>query len=346
METWHRYAVWFGATFAGLLAVAALLIWIANPYGNLASSPLTHVLMDDNQRYQYPAVIRSNRYDSLVIGTSTARLLEPARLERHFGGRFANLALNSGTAWEQWQVARLFQRTVARPVNLIVGLDHIWCRADADRERITFRGFPEWLFDDNRWNDAAYMLNVRSVEIAGRRIGHAVGLVRERWPHNGYEVFTPPEERYDLGKAQGYIWGGRRRQIEPQVPPNAATAQEHKQLSFPALTWLDDILSARPAFQRVVFILTPVHIAAQPQPGSREAYEETECKARMTALAKRHAIPLVDFRIASAITTRDDHYWDALHYRQPIAARIVDGIAAAIRERRDDPDGDWRLLAP
>ncbi len=41
-------------------------------------------------------------------GTSTARLLDPQELDRAFGGRFANLAMNAATPWEQTQLARLF----------------------------------------------------------------------------------------------------------------------------------------------------------------------------------------------------------------------------------------------
>src|SRR5690606_28684760 len=129
--------------------------------------------------------------------TSTARLLAPKALEAKFGGRFANLALNSGTAWEQYRIARLFLRDAPAHATLVVGLDQVWCREDADTNRVTVRGFPEWMFDADPWNDLPYMLNVRALEISGRRLAHALGLARARWPEDGYEVFTPPETAYD-----------------------------------------------------------------------------------------------------------------------------------------------------
>ena len=42
---------------------------------------------------------------------------------------------------------------VLRPLlarTLLIGLDHVWCDEDADRERITSRGFPEWLEVDSK----------------------------------------------------------------------------------------------------------------------------------------------------------------------------------------------------
>ena len=340
MTTWKRHASVFLGTLGGLLALATGLVAVANPFGNLALSPMRHVLMDDNQRFQYPAVIRSGRYDSLVIGTSTARLLEPAQLERHFGGRFANLALNSGTAWEQWQIARLFARTVERPRTVLVGIDWVWCAHDADTERVTVRGFPDWLFDDSPWNDLAYMLNPRTIEIAGRRIWHALGRVKERWPHNGYEVFVPPESAYDLERARKHIYdrpapgGERPRRPVAKLPPDG----------FPALSWIEDILAAR-RFDRVILALMPIHTAAQPKAGEPVHAREQLCKSRLARLAAPYGVPVIDFRIPSRITREDAHFWDPLHYRVPVATRIVDAIARAVETKADDPGGDWRIVS-
>jgi hypothetical protein len=65
----------------------------------------------------------------------------------------------------------------------------------------------------------------------------------------------------------------------------------------------------------------------------------------MAAIATRRGAHFVDFKIASPITTEDANYWDTLHYRLPIAQRIVEGIAKAVATGKDDPGGDWRYLA-
>ena len=54
----------------------------------------------------------------------------------------------------------------------------------------------------------------------------------------------------------------------------------------------------------------------------------------------------VDFNIKSDITSKDDNYWDRLHYREPIADRIVADLAEALTTGKDDPNGDWRVLVP
>lgn len=336
---WERHTGWLVGSLIGLLSLVSAVIAIANPYGNISVSPLKHVITDTNQRFQYPAIVRSGQFDSIVVGTSTSRLLRPGALQAKFGGRFANLAMDSATAWEQYRLAKLFVTRHRNPRTLIVALDHVWCRADAATARITERGFPEWMFDDNPWNDAWSMLNKRTIEISARRLAVAAGFAKERIPFDGYEVFVPPDETYDAAKAREHIHkGGKPR---PQTSPGAMPSERLKATwQFPALAWLDEILAS--PWQRAILVFTPVHIAALP--GGTGYWREQACKAHVADIARRHRAPLIDFRIASDITSRDENYWDDLHYRVGIAERIVDGMATAVTTRRDASNGDWKLL--
>lgn len=109
MHAWRRFVLAVVGGFAGVIAILSVFILLMNPYGNLPHILLSeHVISDVNQRFQYPALIRSKRYDSIVIGASDSRLMHPRALERVFGGRFANLALNAGLAYEQYRLAALF----------------------------------------------------------------------------------------------------------------------------------------------------------------------------------------------------------------------------------------------
>ncbi len=328
--------------FAGILASLALFVLLMNPYGNLPPILFSqHAITDINQRFQYPALVRSDRYDSVVIGASDSRLLHPDRLERVFGGAFANLAMNAGHAYEQYRLADLFIREVETPRTLLIGLDHVWCDDDADLERVTFRGFPEWMYDNDWRNDLRYMLNSKTVEIAGRRLRQALGFREPRFI-DGYEVFTPPESAYDRAKANAKLWKGKRRD-NPQAPPYGATQEERAAWRYPALVWLDDILTRFAG--REVLAYMPAHIGFQPRPGSAKAARQEECKRRIAEIARRHNAVFIDFNIPSAITSNDDNYWDPLHYRLPIAERIVADIGEAMANGKDDADGNYRYLA-
>jgi hypothetical protein len=94
MLGWRSF-VWIGVGgSAAILILLAAFILLMNPYGNLPSLLFTaHAITDINQRFQFPALIRSKRYDSAVIGASDSRLLRPVALERVFGGSIVNLSM-------------------------------------------------------------------------------------------------------------------------------------------------------------------------------------------------------------------------------------------------------------
>ncbi len=345
MQSWRRFLKTAIGVFAGLLCLAVVFVATMNPYGNLTPlMPIKHVIMDTNQRYQYPAIVRSGDFDSAVIGTSSSRLLKPERLEAAFGGSFANLGMDAGKAWEQAQLAKLFLKRVPEPRTLLFALDWVWCRANAAEDRITKRGWPHWIYDESPWNDWLYAINGKSVEIAGRQLAYRLGFGDVRFPFNGYEVFVPPEDQYDLKKARKHIWKGRVQQILPLKASYRASADEKQSWRFPALAWLDAILSDAPMATRKLVVFMPGHVVTQPAPGSQEEARIAACKAEVAAKAAAHKAHFVDFWIRSPITLRDENYWDPLHYRVPIADRIVGGIAAAVGDPTR-PSDDYHTLA-
>lgn len=342
---WVGHARILLLTFTISAVVLILFVAVLNPYGNLPWHIAgSHVVMDDNQRFQYPALIREKEYDSIVVGTSTSRLLDPELLDKQFGGHFLNLALNDGRAWEQSQLMRLVQSEGSKLKTLIVGLDVVWCDQQADERRTTKRGFPDWMYDANRWNDLSFMLNGKAVEIAGRKLAYYVGLTEARISSRGFEVFVPPDATYDAEKAKRKIWGNRAHRRTAASVPYVAAGEERQGWDFPALKWLDADLGALAA-QRVILVFMPVHIAAQPRLGSDVAAVEMECKSRVAELARRHDAHLIDFRIHSHLTTRDENYWDNLHYRLPIAGQIIADIGDALETGGAAADGTWIVLS-
>ncbi|HML07412.1 MAG TPA: hypothetical protein VK430_04695 [Xanthobacteraceae bacterium] len=342
---WRVFALSFLGMLIGGVVAIYLFVVLVDPYDIVPFSlPIDRRIVSISDRFMYPQIVRSKRFDSLIVGTSTARLLDPELLDKSFHARIANLAMDSATAWEQQAMIDLFLRTLGPPTALIVGLDGVWCAQDADQHRITFRGFPYWLYDDNRWNDYLYLLNYGTLEIAVRLVGYHLGLYPERRRYDGYEVFVPPESQYDAARAHNTIWAGLpspRPAIDPAPPLSAA---ERSQLAFPALAWLDAALARLPARTLKILAFMPIHVAAQPVPGTRAAAVEAECKTRIVALGRAHGAKVIDWGFASPLTGNDANYWDRLHYRVPIATQIAEELGAAALAGRESEDGSYRLL--
>ncbi|MGI6244772.1 MAG: hypothetical protein ACOYJQ_03270 [Pseudochelatococcus sp.] len=351
---WRRFVTTFLAALA--LAGAALtgFIAIVDPYGiRVRAGDAPRPIVDINQRYMYPQIARSHRFNAAVFGTSSLRLLDPEELDGLLGApgrpvRFANLAMNAATPWEQMQLARLFVAAEPAPAALVFGLDRAWCDADADAQarRLTFRAFPVRFYDDDRWNDWRDALNLKTLEIAGRLVSHRLGLRDTSLREDGYGIFVPPDAFYDVERARLHLRRVSSAEDLPASPAEAAVGWR-----FPASAWLDDLLRTLPTETRVFLVFPPAHASALPLPGSRADEMERACKAHFAMLGARRNATVLDFRRPSAMTREDANFWDPLHYRLPFASRIArlladpqpsDDFVAVMHRRAPSPPSSRR----
>jgi len=328
----------FARSLVGAAALLGLsiIVFVAllDPYGlRAAPGRPPGPIMDANQRLSYPQITRGGAFDAAVFGTSTARLLDPAALDAAFGVRFANLAMNAATPDEQIRLAALF--LAHRSIRAILfGLDDTWCAADPPAR--TANAFPDWLYAEGVPWGGLRQMNLRSVTVAAQ-VGLAqLGLARPRIRQDGYAVFTPPEDRYDLARAQAHIRANA---------ADRTTTADPEDAPMPALVRLDQLLGTIPAGTLTLLVFTPIHVAAQGAAGTAAGGREATCKRRVAGIGAAHGATVVDFRIASPLTSRDANYWDALHYRLPVAAQIVADLKAAVVTGVDDPAGMYRVLA-
>lgn len=351
-RAWRGWTRSFLATALLILAMLFGFVAVLDPFGvRVGAGQAPRPLMDLNQRFMYPQLVRSGRFDAAVFGTSTMRLLDPAILSQGLSARVVNLAMNAATPWEQLQMAEFFARKTAAPTAVIWGIDQLWCEADATTpaKRLTPRPFPPWLYDDTSWNDWPELINLTTLEIAARLLAHRFGLMPERIRGDGYEVFTPPEAQYDLARARFHLFhdhGGVAPELSPIEPPVAVSANEQSSWRFPALDWLDGALAAFPPATRKMIVLPPVYLGGLPREGSAGWQRYAACKAALAALASRHGAVVVDYAHASPVTRADTNYWDPLHFRLPIARRVEADLLAVAHGQEPEQDGAVRVIEP
>ncbi|MBT6117849.1 MAG: hypothetical protein HOH66_08265 [Rhodospirillaceae bacterium] len=340
-----RFAVGLAGGLGTLLYLSVLLV---DPYGTVwFSPPLARAPVDSNQRFSYPAIARDPGYDSVVIGTSTTRMLHPDLLEEAFGGNFANLSLNSGTAYEQRMLMDLFAEHHADIETVVVGIDTIWCQRQDDYARFTPRPFPPWMYDEDRWNDLLHLFDLRALEQTGKQIGWLLGIRDSAFDRDGFRAFLPGPSEYDLERARGHIYGaGPRRPHDPVEPAAQVPEAERRAWVYATHDDLAAMLGALPAATVKILMLVPYHHRAQPPPGSQAELEWRECRRRLVAIAEGFDnAHVVDFMFHSDIAMRDENYWDMLHYGASVADRLPGWLAEAVRDRADRP-GIFRYLGP
>jgi len=328
-EEWRRFCRGLLATLCAGVALVAGLLLVLDPYGISPVSPSKpRPLMDINARYMYPQVIRYGDHDSLVVGTSISRLMRPRDLDRRFGGRFANLAMNGATAWEQLNVLRAFTAKNGAPHTVIIGLDHTWCAADADEMKVTERDWPAWLWDGSGAARLAHTVNLPTLEIAIRQIGLLIGVEKARFDADGWGEFTPDDASWDADEIHETLWRGEPPIIEAVDPPYQAEPGIRRDWRFPALPWLDEALADLAGESRILVVFMPVHITAQPRPGSRAAAQEAACKAKAAEISARHGAAYSDFRVDSPMTRDDTRWWNRYYWRLRYGPQFIRELAA------------------
>ena len=332
---WRRF---LRALALATLVTAALLygaIVTIDPWNALPGSPaLPRVPVTTNARYTFPALARSPRFDSVVLGTSTSRLLRPEVLDATLGGRFANLAMNSATAWEQLQLLQVFVAAHPRPATVLVGLDDSWCRLGEQLER-NARPFPDWMYEPSRWPGYGRMFNLYALQESASELWTMLGLKRPRYGLDGYTSFVPPEADYDTAKVDATFaaWG-----YPPNDPAPATIPPQH------AIALLAPALRLLPPPTRKLLFFTPDSLEQQGQPGTVTARKWAACKqAVVREVAGIANVTVADFMIPSPITRDRAHYWDPIHYRVPVADQLMRDLARAQHGEATDDDA---LLFP
>lgn len=334
---WTRFFTILAGTAVGLVVAVYAFVLVIDPYDTLPFSPgFERAAMSTNQRFSYPALASSSRFDSAVFGTSTTRMLKPGHLNQAFGGDFVNLSMNSATAFEQSRIFDLFLKAHPAPRTVLFGVDVSWCEIGDMPNKFTFRPFPPWLYDGNPWNDALYLLNFSAVEQAGRQFAYLAGLRGAKYGRDGYANFLPPPSEYDLEKARVNLYQGAKPRPRPEViPPADNYAPYRRGLTFPTHAYLKGVISRLPKATIKVFVFVPYHHYTQSAPGSEDDARWNECKRRIAGLtAGAPNAHVLDFMFLSRITGIDANYWDPLHYTQEIASQMPELITTGVKERR------------
>jgi hypothetical protein len=337
-DPWRRFFRFAAGSTVLLAGLVYAFVVTVDPFNTLPlSPPLDRVPVASNQRFSYPALARSQEFDSAIFGTSTSRLLRPAALNQGFGARFVNLAMNDATAYEQWRLFKVFARAHPAPRAVAVGVDVRWCGTGAPAARFTPRPFPAWMYDGSPWRGYAEMFNLYAVQEAGQEAGVLLGLKREFMGRDGYTRFVPPDSEYDPARVAVHL-----RDATPSIPQGARSG-DPAAWRYPELDMLADIVHGLPAATRKILFFPPYYHKLFPPAGTDGARAWNECKRRVAGLARSGPNGVaVDFMLPSPITTADDNYWDPLHYRVEIADRLARDLVAA---DRGEASQDYRLLA-
>ena len=141
-----------------LIALSSVII-VVDPYFHY-HAPLSSLYYElDNERSQNDGIIRHFDYDAMIIGTSMAENFKTSEFDELFdvnsikttfaGGTYKELNDNIANAISYNPDLKL----VVRP------LDYAYLMDEADRIRDDLGSYPDYLYDNNPFNDVNYIFN-------------------------------------------------------------------------------------------------------------------------------------------------------------------------------------------
>lgn len=303
-------------------ALVYLFILMVDPYDSVPWSPdWERRATTNHNRYHTAALAKQAQFDSAVVGSSTSMQLNPNELDAVLQARFVNLAMQAASPYEQLKTLALFERHHPGLRYLVMGLDGIWCRpAGAPRfvGASEAKDFPEWLYDDTRWNDWPPFNG--TVLRHARRQFEAITGVRIKYPRRADGFLDISQKLYkgknSLNEAKQRIYTLKPQGLGPAARPTMP--------AYPDITALALALQALPVKAKKLLFFSPYHAAHLPPVDSPDHAYWQGCKRSVVErLSGIDGLSVVDLNFRSPISCADNNFLDGQHYRRSVATTLA-----------------------
>ena len=314
------------AAAALLLCIAAITVYRVDPYFHYHKPQTDKYYYElNNQRSQNDGIIRHFDYDAVITGTSMTENFRTTEAEKLFGSSFIKVSYSGGTYKE---INDCIEKALKEQPGLKIvvrGLDMVRFFDAKDLMRPDLGNYPDYLYDEDLFNDIEYLLN-RDV---------LFGIVREMIKESKEEGFEPGitsfdeysrwQDDYVFGKASVFPNGvhveeapvfthlteEEKTVIRENVEANITeTADEHPDVEFYyfyspySIGWWNDIRN------------------------DGTLLKQLEAEAYITELIVSHKnIHLFSFNNRTDITTDLENYKDIHHYSDKISSLILEWMS-------------------
>ena len=314
----------------GLLTLSLLLLTIGGIIGTVVlidpfeiyhqATAFIPPITNGTQNYANAGIAKSYEYDSVIIGSSMTENFRPSQMDSLLGGRFVKLCINGGSPYNHRQMMELAFCThdVTR---VFYGLDV---------EALTYFyttpkcEMPEYLYDDDLFNDTAYWFNH---SVLARYIPQCLKTLGQSDPDQRDTMYMWGD-LYEYGKEAALryvtITGETVEQGDlPEVP------ELSQQSGLNVYSNLLPFIEAYPDTEFIVFF--PPYSLVQwvdfYQQGTM-IYHLEQKEAVIRILLGYDNVKIYDFQAELDWVTALDNYIDAWHYGPWINDAIVERVAA------------------
>ena len=312
---------WFLGTLIGTGAVLGLIfivMVIADPYFHYHGKIPGMKYRIDNERYINVGIMEHFEYDAIIIGTSMNQNFKTSQMDSLFGTNAIKVPF-AGAGFKELRenLERAFES--GNEIKYVLwGIDYEGLAKDADF--VAYEEYPEFMYDDNIFNDAPYVWN-KEILISGV-LNNIMMTLR------GEETTTFDEyASWDIGRGwdfiKGYIYG-----VPDTVPMEAGLTWEEREIVVENIA--TNIVALAKEYPDTKFLLfyTPYSILFWDniyRNGTLEKQLQIE-QIASEMLLECENIELYSFFDKPELICNFDLYQDGLHYVTDVNEVIMDWI--------------------
>ncbi len=308
-KNWVRY---FFSIVLSILIFIIFFNYLVDPFQHYRKAKLYSFDYSGNQRYLNPGLAKNYDYNSIIIGTS---MTENFTLDKtkQFLNNPIKLSIAGGTAFEIKQILDISLSVDKNVETIILGLD-LYSFLGAVNN-VSNGGLPDYLYDDNYFNDYKYLLNLDTFKRSYKLL-LAPNNRKDKMYYNYNHMFEWQANYQKSFTIENVIKNWKNRNIKFNHKSDSWDL-DHLENSFD-----NNLLKVIQENKNINFyIFFP--------PYSILTYKDWEEKKILETvlLFKRYIynnlislknVKLYDFQIASEVTHNLENYKDITHYSQNI----------------------------
>lgn len=141
---------------AGLASVAGIIIYV-DPFFQYHKPLPDFPYLVDHQVNMNPGLAKNMDYDSVLLGSSMTVSFNTDWFQEEMGLTTQKLSYNGAYPKDQSNIMKIvFDSKKDQVSDVFLGIDELNYSGDVDETKFPI---PEYLYDNNKWNDISYVLN-------------------------------------------------------------------------------------------------------------------------------------------------------------------------------------------
>ncbi len=308
---------------SSLFIIAGCVFW-TDPFFHYRSPNEKFYYLLQDQRSQNDGITKHFDYDAIITGTSMTENFAASQFDRLFGTDSIKVTYSGATYKEINDNLKASYESGHSPKYVLRGLDYTLLVRDKDELRLDMGEYPEYLTNDNPFDDVKYLLNKDVVlsYVLPLMVRYVRGVPGG---HTDFDTYSYSAMNYTYSRDA--VLSGRKSYKDPDVI-NDTTDEEITMLMENMKANVTDLAKAHP--ETVFLYFFPPYSMSY----FGGLYEEGNLskeldykKIAIEMMLECDNIHIYSFTTATDITADLDRYRDQAHYDQHVNEWIIDRIA-------------------